>query len=270
MDGNALKPELTERCRLMGKNLATVRKLQADSATLGNTLNREIEIAGRISQYRLFEEEVGLLDTEGSEKCCNPSVFFEALCEAVFVAGCGAQKHLSHMVHLKQKKLTEEKKSLSFNFDNHLEIFKIEKELTAIKETQIRDQMADMKIFEHLNAERASKHFLDLAKATKNEAELGDIQDAQGNVILEAPKLKEHITHFYCSLYRLNSGEPLQGEIHDFLGEEIVQHPAVQESILNPLTLIKGAYQRLPNDGHVGDFSPTEKPLLEKILQCPA
>ena len=118
----------------MGKNLATIQKLQVDSATLGNTLNREIEIAGRLSQYRLFEEEVGLLNIELSEKRCNPSVFFEALCEAVFVAGCGAQKHLSRMVHLKQKKLTEEKNILSLNFvDNHLEIFRIEKELTAIK-----------------------------------------------------------------------------------------------------------------------------------------
>ena len=36
------------------------------------------------------------------------------------------------------------------------------------------------------------------------------------------------------------------------------------------LTLIKGACQPLPNEGHVGDFSPTETALLEKILQCPA
>ena len=233
MEGNPLKPELAERCKIMGKNLATIGKLQADSATLGNTLNREIEIAGRLSQYRLFEEEVGLLNIELSEKRCNLSVFFEALCEAVFVAGCGAQKHLSRMVHLKQKKLTEEKNILSLNFvDNHLEIFRIEKELTAIKETQIRDQMSDMKIFEHLNAERASQHFLDLAKVTKNEVDLVDICDAHGNVILEAKQLNEHITNFYRSLYRLNSEEPLQGEIHDFLGEEIVQHPVVQNSIL--------------------------------------
>ena len=36
------------------------------------------------------------------------------------------------------------------------------------------------------------------------------------------------------------------------------------------LTLIKGACQPLPNEGYVGDFSPTEMALLEKILQCPA
>ena len=63
--------------------------------------------------------------------------------------------------------------------------------------------MSDMKIFEHLNAERASQHFLDLAKATKNEADLGDIRDAHGNVILEAKQLNEHITNFYRSLYML-------------------------------------------------------------------
>ena len=41
-------------------------------------------------------------------------------------------------------------------------------------------------------------------------------------------------------------------------------------SISVQLTLIKGACQPLPNEGHVGDFSPTETALLEKILQCPA
>ena len=38
---------------------------------------------------------------------------------------------------------------------------------------------------------------------------------------------------------------------------------------VHSLTLIKGACQPLPNEGHVGDFSPTETVLLEKILQCP-
>ena len=41
-------------------------------------------------------------------------------------------------------------------------------------------------------------------------------------------------------------------------------------NVLFSLTLIKGACQPLPNEGHVGDFSPTETALLEKILQFPA
>ena len=57
---------------------------------------------------------------------------------------------------------------------------------------------------------------------TINEAELSDIRDNQGNIILEVSKLKDHITNFYRSLYRLDSGEPLQGEIRDFLGEDTV------------------------------------------------
>ena len=103
---------------------------------------------------------MGILNLEEAEKRCTSSTFFNALCRKIFVAGCGAQKHLSRLVHLKQKKLTDEKNKLALNFeDNPLEIFKIEKELTTIKETQIRDQITNIKVFEHLNAERASKHF---------------------------------------------------------------------------------------------------------------
>ena len=47
-------------------------------------------------------------------------------------------------------------------------------------------------------------------------------------------------------------------------------HREVKSKSLVALTLIKGACQPLPNEGHVGDFSPTETALLEKILHCPA
>ena len=160
LDTNILKRELIERCSNMGTDLSIIRKLQIDSATLENSINRDIEIAGRLLQYRLFEEEVGILNLEEAKKRYTPSAFFVALCRKFFVAGCGAQKHLSRLVHLNKKKLTDEKNKLALNFeDNPLEIFKIEKELTTIKETQIRDQMTNIKVFEHLNAERASKHF---------------------------------------------------------------------------------------------------------------
>ena len=98
---------------------------------------------------------------------------------------------------------------------------------------QIRERLADSKVFEHLSAERASQHFLNLAMATKEEHSLNDIKDNNGDVILEGDVLNKHITNFYRSLYRLEDQEDQRGEIADFLGPEIVRHPIVTSSILS-------------------------------------
>ena len=68
---------------------------------------------------------------------------------------------------------------------------------------QIRERLADSKVFEHLSAERASQHFQNLAMATKEEHSLNYIKDENRDVILEGDALHKHITNFYRSLYRL-------------------------------------------------------------------
>ena len=168
------------------------------------------------------------------EKRCNQTVFFEALCEQIFLSAASAQKHCSRMTTLKQSRLAEAISLLSANFDeNHVAILSLEKELNTEKEMQIRERLADSKVFEHLSAERASQHFLYLAMAIKEEHSLNDIKDDNSDVILEGDVLNKHITNFYRSLYRLEDQEDQQGEIADFLGPEIARHPIVTSSILS-------------------------------------
>ena len=143
-------------------------------------------------------------------------VFFEAVCEQIFLSAASAQKQCSRMTTLKQSRLAEAISLLSANFDeNHVAIFSLEKELNTEKEMQIRERLADSKVFEHLSAERALQHFLNLAMATKEEHSLNDIKDDNGDVILEGEVLSKH------------------GEIADFLGPEIARHPIVTSSILS-------------------------------------
>ena len=87
-----------------------------------------------------------------------------------------------------------------------------------------------LKIFEILNAEKASPHFLDLAKKCSTGDKLSDIKDNDGNVLLTGEDLNNYITNFYSNLYRRD--ETVQGEIEDFLGQDICQHPMVRGSIL--------------------------------------
>ena len=87
----------------------------------------------------------------------------------------------------------------------------------------------DLKIFEILNAERASPHFLNIAKKTTDDSSLGSIRNAKGEIMSKI-ELNEYLTNYYLSLYR--SDPAVEGEISDFLGEEILNHPMVKGSIL--------------------------------------
>ena len=96
---------------------------------------------------------------------------------------------------------------------------------------ELREKLQDLKIFEILNAEKSSPHFLDLAKKTSTVEKLADICDNNGNTLLTAEALENYITNFYSSLYRRD--EFVQGEIEEFLGQDICSHPLVRDSILN-------------------------------------
>jgi len=58
--------------------------------------------------------------------------------------------------------------ALKNNFDHNFEqIFAIEKEICSIRDTTLREKLANLKIFECLHAEKPSPHFLSIAKKSK-------------------------------------------------------------------------------------------------------
>jgi len=52
--------------------------------------------------------------------------------------------------------------------ENFVRIFKLEKEIGKIRDENLRDKLKNLKIFEGLNAEKASPHFLSIAKKSKS------------------------------------------------------------------------------------------------------
>ena len=121
--------ELLNRCNVMGLNLAEIRGLQQKIATKGTDNITEIAIAGIFAIFAEFKNEIENLGLFKWEKRCNQTVFFEALCEQVFLSAASAQKHCSRMTTLKQSRLAEAISLLSANFDeNHAAIFSLEKE----------------------------------------------------------------------------------------------------------------------------------------------
>ena len=48
--------------------------------------------------------------------------------------------------------------------ENHLIIAQADKELSTLCDTELRDKLRELKVFEILNGEKANPHFLELAK----------------------------------------------------------------------------------------------------------
>jgi hypothetical protein len=90
--------------------------------------------------------------------------------------------------------------------------------------------MQEKKIFECLNHERPSKHFLDIAKAVAKEDNLNVIKNVDCRAFKNDLDRDDYITNFYSMLYRKDEG--VEGTIEDFLGEDIANSPLVTDSKL--------------------------------------
>jgi hypothetical protein len=84
--------------------------------------------------------------------------------------------------------------NLKNNFpDNHLEIFRLEREATTILDEKLQSKVSSLKIFENLNFERPTPLFLTLTKNTSLD-KLANIRDDQGR---EFPD--EEARNKYCT-----------------------------------------------------------------------
>ena len=71
-------------------------------------------------------------------------------------------------------------------------------------------------MFECLNAEKASPHFLNIAKKTKTDDSTNVICDDNNLPFENSEKREEHILKFYSELYKKDN--LVTGSIEEFLG----------------------------------------------------
>jgi hypothetical protein len=90
--------------------------------------------------------------------------------------------------------------------------------------------MMDLKIFNCLHAEKATSHFLNLAKKTSKGESLEKVRKAEGTDFGSENEGLDYITNFYSSLYRKD--ETVEGEIEEFLGPAACSHLLVTRSKL--------------------------------------
>ncbi len=227
-----IKEQELEKIRLCKNAINLVVKMR-EAAALGNCSRPQLmEIEGRERDIEIqLIDMIPLTILERIPKCCPPSVFFELLVDVTKKAGVRMQKTLSRIkgigvLHL-ENTLSELK--ISYNTNINL-ITETENKLRAIRDNELRDKLRDTKIFEYLNAERATPLLLNLAKK-KNKAEtLETITADNGDKLHNTCTRGEYIRNFYSTLFEKDCS--VTGEIEDFLGNDICNHPLVWESKL--------------------------------------
>jgi Reverse transcriptase (RNA-dependent DNA polymerase) len=113
---------------------------------------------------------------------------------------------------------------------NQFEIFKLEKRLTVIIDAEFKHLVQESKVFETLNNEKPTQHFLNIARSSNPVADIGTIKDDNGCQFATESDRHNHITKFYSELYRKDP--TVSGTIEDFLGQDIINNPVVQNSKL--------------------------------------
>lgn len=125
---------------------------------------------------------------------------------------------------LKKKMLKTRLGELKGNYSENLErINDLERELSNLAESEIRDEISVIKKFEQLNNEKMTPYFLKLAKESLKSPELDVIRDQNGETFSGQQERENHITNFYKELY----SEPRKGveitqkDIENFLGNTV-------------------------------------------------
>ncbi len=128
----------------------------------------------------------------------DPNAFFEKYIFEIRKTAIWAQGKLFSIsrtsIKAKESALEILRRNYEQNFEN---IFRLEKDIEKVRERDLKVKLKNLKIFECLNAEKASPHFLNIAKKTCSEATPNDIKDENGNDFPSDEERENHIINFF-------------------------------------------------------------------------
>ena len=116
---------------------------------------------------------------------------------------------------------------------------RLEREIDAYYENELVRELEHYSLFEHINMEKMTPHFLKLAKCTKADNKLCDIRYDNGNNFQDEEVLKEFVVSYYENLYKLPDDQKnnINGCIEDFLGAELLKSDLVKKMKINRQTI---------------------------------
>jgi len=217
--------------------LNDVKNLELEMALNGFNLLHDLSIAGKRAEIRLIFED--LPDLEFFENLNNhyePEIFFQTL------VSCIKNNVLSHQSNI-FKLRTEKKKLLSSNISelkqnfiqNSDEILRKERQLTAVVECELKDELMHYKKFEMLNSEKITPHFMNLVKTVSSTGNIAEIKRENGTDFSTEIEQKNYIQDYYKQIYSQPDNDAKNTNLRDienFLGP-LINHPIVLNAKLS-------------------------------------
>jgi hypothetical protein len=157
---------------------------------------------------------------ESWQLSCSHDTFLEILIMSVKNACLRHQHDFFKIRNIRRKTIEGEILSLKKNFHaNSGEILRLERVLDNIVENELREEVAKMKRFERLNAEKITPHFMAMAKRPINDSSLSDITSDDGTIFENVREQNSHIRDFFANTYKASNENGERPTIEEFLGD---------------------------------------------------
>ena len=153
---------------------------------------------------------------------CNQATFMEVLLNAMCYETVGFQSFIKKVKNQSIKKLLSDLTAEKKRQDANIAIVdRLEREIDAYYENELVRELEHYSLFEHVNMEKMTPHFLKLAKCTKADNKLCDIRDDNGNNFQDEEVLKEFVVSYYENLYKLPDDQKnnINGVLRIFWGQ---------------------------------------------------
>jgi len=183
----------------------------------------DLLIRAKRAEIKLIFEDLPKLDFfENLDHGHPPEVFFQT------IVSCIKNNVLSHQARI-FKLRSEKRKRLAFMITdlkkdfsrNSADILRVERQLSDLVETELRNELLHFKKFESLNSEKITPHFMNLVKTTTIKGTIAEIKKDDGTDFIDEQEQQVHILNYYKNIYSQpdnNAANANLEQINAFLG----------------------------------------------------
>ena len=186
--------------------------------------------AETVDNIRNFVDNIDFSRLEEMDRSCDHATFMEVLLNAIKNDTISYQFFVHKIKKENVEGLIMELTQVKSSPDPCTEtINRLETRLNIHWEEEMTREMETYSLFEYVNMEKMTPHFLKLAKNTQPDSKLLDITRDDNSAFDSEAELKEYIVKYYENLYKLPviQRNEFRGSIEGFLGPDILASPLV-------------------------------------------
>jgi hypothetical protein len=205
-----------------------------DALLIDNGLAHREERDALIRRADLFKDEINRLGLMNLRVVPDPDVFLETLLGMIKNDLISYQVYARYLENKSFKDLKQRIEDCKQNGTHLATLFDLEKELDKMSDAMMRGEVSKHPMFDLLNNEKITPHFVSMVKLSKKTESLLVIKDDNGEPFVNETGRNSYITDYYRNLYTRDINAPAlnANSIEEFLGPEICESGVVQNSKL--------------------------------------